>query len=120
MKLLEKLKLGRKQKQLPIKTVRPPGEARRARGSAEQGGPPSMDQRKEPTISSVLDDTGSLELEHNLAHEPSKNPYDTQSQHRDSNGALRQVDVMTAANRDKKASAGRDNPYDKSFGRKRR
>jgi hypothetical protein len=38
----------------------------------------------------------------------------------DSNGASRQVDVMTAVNRDKKASAGRDNPYNKSFGRKGR
>jgi hypothetical protein len=124
MKFLEKIGLGRKHKPMEIRTVRQPGELRRRLQSAEEGGPPTVNNRKEPTMGSVFEDTGSLELEHNLAHEPAKNPYDTQSweddSRNDSRNDLRRIDAVEGVDREPKSVAARDNPYDRKGSRKGR
>lgn len=75
-------------------------------------------------MGSVFEDTGSLELEHNLAHEPAKNPYDTQSwqddSRNDSRNDLRRIDAVEGVDREPKSVAARDNPYDRKGSRKGR
>ncbi len=118
MRLLNFLKYRRKERPLPpIRTVRPPGEARAARRkTAEQSGPPDVDLRKEPTIDPLFDDDGMLEMSRDPQDEDD-NPYDTQAWRRDPREGARRVDDMTAINRDSSKGDHAD-PYDKSVGRK--
>ena len=119
MKLLNYLKIGRRQKPLPpIRTVQPPGQARaERRQTAERRLPPEIERRKEPTLGSIFEDTGSLEL---TKADPAvdENPYDTQSWHLHPSDGMHRVDDLKQINRERKDS-DRDNPYDRRTGRKR-
>lgn len=120
MKLFDFLKVGgrgapaKKSPLARVRTVEPPGAARREKLAREQAEEAALKaQAKEREYDPF--DTGSLEM----AREPSDgdNPYDTQSWQINAPQAPRRVDDLKAINKDRK-SGQRDNPYDTIVSRK--
>ncbi len=122
MRIFDFLKKDRKPKALPpIRTVRPPGEARPARQKvAEPRKPPELNCRKEPTIETMLESAGDLELSQDPA-EIVDNPYETHSWRLDPGKGARRVDDLSSINRDRADEQSKkdpDNPYDQGTSRK--
>jgi hypothetical protein len=126
MKLLEILKRGPRVKPLPpIKTVQPPGQARKERvernsedekavQKSVQAPSPSVGKPKK--IDPIFEDTGSLELTPEA--DDKGNPYDTQSWQMDPDKGLRRVDNLKAVNREPVDRKKVTNPYDTGIVRK--
>ena len=106
----------------PIRTVRPPGEAR-ARNQArlarefEESGAFLAEQKAEDEFM----DTGSLEVIEETTGED-VNPYETQSWEKDPEKGIRRIDDQSLVNRKskekKKIQVTSDNPYDTSIMKK--
>jgi hypothetical protein len=102
---------GMKKRPLPpIRTIRPPGEARAKRQAAlvkdiEESGIFEREKQREDAFM----DTGSLELQGETGE--IDNPYETHSWEMDQDEGLRRVEDQSMVNR-KKPEGDADSPYD--------
>jgi hypothetical protein len=109
-KFLKREKGKKKPPLPPIRTIRPPGEARAenqarlAREVEESGIFEAQKQRDEDFL-----DTGSLELQGES--DDISNPYETHTWEMDHEEGLRRIDDQNLVNR-KKLQGTADNPYD--------
>ena len=95
----------------PIRTIRPPGEARaeyKARLAKEMEESGAFEKKKQSEERYL--DTGSLELKNEVGDVD--NPYETHSWEMDPEEGLRRVEDQSMVNRKKPKNNAPDNPYD--------